>query len=277
MRVWFLTFSSDSVRMSSYPYYRTEASTRKGLFTYSISQKRDSFKDYRPLSPEPYDIHDLTDSDQELTFQYTSPTFTTNSSSESEQTPKSTLTKLEESKKDFIDPIDHIKNVTDIKVNCDGTNEVKRDSKLVGYSILFSVCLFLLFQVFPIMKNFSKYLNSRIGSIGQLIVVGGLSIGGGCRFASSRWYYGEKWIEIQKHRSYPSLKAFSSVIVGLYISTYTTDWIFSLLFRFCMGVPILGPLFVAVSLFWGAVCFGMISLLTFGKFSWKFVKSVCQH
>lgn len=254
--------------MSKYPYYKVE-DIKSGSFSYSYQLQNFQFKHHH----HPIKFQDLSESEQEDcesldredTIRYYNSITGSNSMGRSPTPPTSPISMATKHEMDN----EFIKNVTNIEIEKD---QAGTDDKAIGYSILFTILIFIFVHLFPFTNNVVLLLNANMGPFLSKTSI--LFLSGYCGHKTSvdRSYYKEIFKRIQNRRAYQPGKSLLILLVGLYTSTFTTDWVFRLMFSI-LSIPWVGPGLVVLSFSWIMVSLGLFCFMVLGNFSWTFVGS----
>jgi hypothetical protein len=260
-----------------YPhYYRSEKERPTGLsYSYSHPAKR---YPYRPTSP--LELEDITDTEDAQTVRATD--------------FKSVVQQVEDLDKedvfDFdLDSLDvHRRDPTPFrpistpKVPQIPERKPKRvkkesgDSKTMGYTILTTLVLFISIHILPIVDWFPVLLRSRMGSHLSSGVLFSLCATVGHQMSQSRKQYYAYYRSMTRYKSYQSIKRLLFFIIVVYLTSFTTSYIFMGFFQLYMRVPLLGTMMVLLSLFWGSMLFAILSIWYAGKVSWSVANTVVK-
>lgn len=223
-----------------YPSYHYERSTG---YTLSYSNRPNSPKYRSIVSPIP--MKDLTDSEEDtITITPTSPILS-----------KSTC---------FSDQVKHVET----------TNHTEQQDPWIGFTILFSVLLFIAVHIIPILDWIPHLLRRKMGPFISSSCLCILSLCLGHQSCIHKQYLHSQLLLVTKHKAYKNIKKLLVLGICLYLSRFTTSWMFSIFYQLHVRIPILGTMMVLGVLLWCTLIL-VVSVIWMGAcISWRIASLV---
>jgi hypothetical protein len=260
-----------------YPhYYRSEKERPTGLsYSYSHPAKR---YPYRPTSP--IELEDITDTEDAQTVRATDFKSVVQrvQDLDKEEVFDFDLDSLDVHRRDPppFRPIPSPKAAQIPEKKAKRVKKEKQDSKTIGYTILTTLVLFISIHILPVIDWFPVLLRSRMGSHLSSGVLFSLCATVGHQVSQSRKHYHAYYRSLTRYKSYQSTKRLFLFIIGVYLTSFTTSYIFMGFFQLYMRVPLLGTIMILFLLFWSSLVFGILSIWYAGKVSWSVANTIVK-
>lgn len=151
--------------------------------------------------------------------------------------------------------------------------DVPHDSRLAGYTLFFGLVSFILLHILPLIDAFPVLLRARMGTTAAMICTMTISGFSGFQVALTRrglWSWGER---MTRHRTFGGWRRLGGLGCGLYLSSYTTPWLFEILYEVQRRVPFVGKLLVVNFIGGCSVVLWIVTVSRSGKLAYSLTNS----